>query len=81
MDPPSLWKFPGSETGADPEFFLEGPPKLKKIHLQGRIQELQLGGSKLFEAGGLGASLRPPVGPGWSPVGGPGGKAPEAPGF
>jgi hypothetical protein len=27
-------------------------------------------------AGGLGAALRPPVGPGRSPGGGPGGKAP-----
>ena len=31
---------------------------------------------KHFQAGGLGAALRPPMGPGQSPCGGPGGEAP-----
>ena len=31
---------------------------------------------KHFQAGGLGAALRPPMGPGRSPGGGPGGEAP-----
>lgn len=34
------------------------------------------GVDKIIEAGGLGAALRPPVGPGQSPGGGPGGEAP-----
>ena len=31
---------------------------------------------KHFQAGGLGAAFRPPMGPGQSPGGGPGGEAP-----
>ena len=34
------------------------------------------GPETVSEAGGLGAALRPPVGPGQSPGGGPGGEAP-----
>jgi hypothetical protein len=45
--------------------------------MQGRIQDFKLGGRETAsEAGGLGAALRPPVGPGQSPGGGPGGEAP-----
>jgi hypothetical protein len=48
-----------------------------KTHIQRWIQELKLaGGETVSEAGGLGAALRPQVGPGQSPGGGPGGKAP-----
>lgn len=42
---------------------------------QWRIQEFENGGAQL-KAGGLGAALRPPVGPGRNPGGGPGGEAP-----
>jgi hypothetical protein len=43
--------------------------------IQGWIQVLKLVGATLFEAVGLGAALRPPLGPGWSPGGGPRGDA------
>ena len=36
---------------------------------------------KHFQAGGLGAALRPQMGPGQSHGGGPGGEGPEANGF
>ena len=42
----------------------------------GHVQESKLGGATLIEAGGLGAALRPPMGPGRSPCWGPGGEAP-----
>ena len=45
------------------------------------MQESKLGGATLIEAGGLGAALRPPVGPGRSPGGGPGGEAPGSSGI
>ena len=50
-------------------------PSLK---VQGRIQEFWLGGGLdfSFKAWGLGAALKPPVGPGQHPGGGPGGKTP-----
>ena len=48
---------------------------------QGRSQELEMGGAKLFGEGS-GGRLRPPVGPGQSPGRRPGGaKPPEALGF
>ena len=47
------------------------------LWLQGRIQEIWLGGVEFFsKAWCLGAALRPPVGPGQRPGGGRGGKAP-----
>ena len=52
---------------------------------QGRIQEFGLGGGGrgfLFsKTWGLGAALRPPVGPGQRPGGGPGGEAQLTPEF
>ena len=43
---------------------------------QGACPGIEVSGATLIEAGGLGAALRPPVGPGQSPGGGPGGEAP-----
>ena len=51
------------------------------MYMQGRSQELEMGGAKLLGEGS-GGRLRPPVGPGQSPVGGSGGQSPpEALGF
>jgi hypothetical protein len=50
--------------------------RIEKRVLAGRIQDLKLGGTTLFEAGGLGAALRTQMGPGQNPGGGRGGKAP-----
>jgi hypothetical protein len=43
----------------------------------GRSRTLKLGGGTLFDAGGPGAALRPPGGPGRNTGGGPGGEAPK----
>ena len=51
------------------------------MHLQGRSQELEMGGAKLLGEGS-GGRLSPPVGQGKALLGGPGGQSPpEALGF
>ena len=53
------------------------------VHVQGRSQELEMGGAKLLGEGS-GGRLRTPVGPGQSPAreaGGGGQSPPEALGF
>ena len=53
----------------------EGPFSSKTGYIQGRSQELELGGAKLLGEGS-GGRLRPSMGPGQSP-----GRGPEALGF
>ena len=52
--------------------------KVMLIHMRVARQKIKCTQSK---AGGLGAALRPPVGPGQSPGGGPGGEAPGSSGI
>ena len=55
--------------------------RLLNYYIQGRSQELEMGGAKLLGEGSWGR-IRPPVGPGQSPGRGPGGQSPpEALGF
>ena len=57
-----------------------GEKKQLQVHVytQGRSQELEMGGAKLLGEGS-GGRLRPPVGPGQSPVSGARGAKPPPP--